>query len=201
MALIICSECGKKVSDSAKTCIHCGAPLSAEETAEKTAVPEKKEEKVPHPQPSDGMIRFKSLGKKKQEELVHTFWDEDPIAKRYQKKRCILNNLYFICGGFQFLPGLLFLAMHFLFKFKIQNEKMLVVSLMALSVCFVLFTLSLFVTRIIEKLTVDQKLKKYTYEKRFHIWAKTRNVDYYPVFAKSADKALFEQINIDTIKL
>ena len=44
MALIICSECGKKVSDSAKTCIHCGAPLSAEETAAKTAVPEKKEE-------------------------------------------------------------------------------------------------------------------------------------------------------------
>ena len=27
MALIKCSECGKNVSDKAKVCIHCGAPI------------------------------------------------------------------------------------------------------------------------------------------------------------------------------
>ena len=27
MALITCPECGKEVSDKAKTCIHCGSPL------------------------------------------------------------------------------------------------------------------------------------------------------------------------------
>lgn len=30
MALIKCPECGKEISDQAKTCIHCGAPLNVE---------------------------------------------------------------------------------------------------------------------------------------------------------------------------
>ena len=30
MALITCPDCGAQVSDRAKTCIHCGAPLIAE---------------------------------------------------------------------------------------------------------------------------------------------------------------------------
>ena len=33
MALIICPECGKEISDKAKCCIHCGYPL--EEAAQK----------------------------------------------------------------------------------------------------------------------------------------------------------------------
>ena len=31
MALIKCPECGKKVSDKANACIHCGYPLDEEE--------------------------------------------------------------------------------------------------------------------------------------------------------------------------
>lgn len=30
MALIKCPECGNEVSDQAKTCIHCGAPLNVQ---------------------------------------------------------------------------------------------------------------------------------------------------------------------------
>jgi len=201
MALIICNECGKKVSDSAKTCIHCGAPLTEKETIANTSIPEKKEEATGTAQAADEMVSFKSLGKKKQEELVHTFWEEDPIAKGYQKKRCILESIPFVCGGFIFLPTLLFFALPLLLKLKTQDEKMIIISLSAIGVCFVLLVLSLIVTSIIKKLTLDQKLKKYTYEKRFHLWAKTRNVDYYPVFAKESEKALFEQINVDTIRL
>ena len=33
MALIKCPECGKEVSDQAKTCIHCGAPLNVKNGA------------------------------------------------------------------------------------------------------------------------------------------------------------------------
>lgn len=31
MALIKCSECGKEISDKAKSCIHCGCPIEEEE--------------------------------------------------------------------------------------------------------------------------------------------------------------------------
>lgn len=32
MSLIMCSECGKEVSDKAKSCPHCGNPISSELT-------------------------------------------------------------------------------------------------------------------------------------------------------------------------
>lgn len=32
MALISCPECGNKVSDKSKTCVHCGSPLQAPES-------------------------------------------------------------------------------------------------------------------------------------------------------------------------
>lgn len=34
MALIKCCECGKEVSDKAKSCIHCGCPIEQEENVE-----------------------------------------------------------------------------------------------------------------------------------------------------------------------
>ena len=39
MALIICPECGKEISDKAKCCIHCGYPLE-EETQMQPELPE-----------------------------------------------------------------------------------------------------------------------------------------------------------------
>ena len=39
MALIICPECGKEISDKAKCCIHCGYPLE-EETQKQPELPE-----------------------------------------------------------------------------------------------------------------------------------------------------------------
>lgn len=31
MSLIICSECGKEISDKATVCIHCGCPIKKDE--------------------------------------------------------------------------------------------------------------------------------------------------------------------------
>ena len=53
MAIIKCPECGKEVSDKAKTCIHCGAPLVKENSSkvatnnEKPIDVVKKDEKKP----------------------------------------------------------------------------------------------------------------------------------------------------------
>ena len=39
MALVSCPECGSQVSDKAKTCIHCGAPLEEEKNIVKIKTP------------------------------------------------------------------------------------------------------------------------------------------------------------------
>lgn len=38
MAMINCPECGKEISDKAKTCIHCGCPIGEESGENKTTV-------------------------------------------------------------------------------------------------------------------------------------------------------------------
>lgn len=43
MALITCPDCGAQVSDRAKNCIHCGAPLIAEENVLKIKTPKNQE--------------------------------------------------------------------------------------------------------------------------------------------------------------
>ena len=43
MALIICPDCGGKVSDKAKACIHCGCPLEAPDFEAKIKMPVRKE--------------------------------------------------------------------------------------------------------------------------------------------------------------
>ncbi len=37
MALVNCPECGKEISDSAKSCPHCGYPLSEDNTEKKAS--------------------------------------------------------------------------------------------------------------------------------------------------------------------
>lgn len=47
MALIKCSECGKKFSDKAETCPHCGCPISVQKpTPQKIKVPMDKSTKA-----------------------------------------------------------------------------------------------------------------------------------------------------------
>jgi len=50
MALIKCSECGKEISDKAKVCINCGAPIEISIQPKETPEPASKQE-TPSPQP------------------------------------------------------------------------------------------------------------------------------------------------------
>ena len=213
MALIICQECGKKVSDTAANCIHCGAPIVVEKLPEATT-PVQNQQKTPTEGTSveiqsksasaveSEMTNFNSLGDKKQEELVHAFWEEDPIAKRYQKKRLIMDRLAQRFSGYAFLPIAFYLLIQFALKLPLQNGKMIIPLLGLFLVYYVLSTLKLLVFSIIKRLTVTSKPKRLAYEKRFATWVMEKHqIVYYPIFIHAKDKLMYEQINIDTFKL
>lgn len=113
MALIKCSECGKEISEKAKTCIHCGNPIYKEKT--------------------------KTMNKKKWEELTP---DEKRkiIAYRKFNKEWFDNTRYFtlvfaiiglIFGFFAFIsdkflltiPMLILLSLSYFFSFKKDKEQ------------------------------------------------------------------------------
>ena len=59
MALIKCSECGKEISDKAKTCIHCGNPIYKE----KVKTMDKKEWKELTPNEKAKVYAYRKLNK------------------------------------------------------------------------------------------------------------------------------------------
>lgn len=202
MALIICKNCGKKVSDTRDTCIHCGASLLAEEPVSPSSAPEKNvEETTTSVKASDNLVNFKSLGEAQQEELVHAFWEEDPIAKRFQTKKLILRKIseFGLC---LILPMFLVIILGTILKLKVQNMDTFFGVLSALLIIIAVLILKALTLFIIQKKTVKSKIKRYTYEKRFQTWAReTRQIAYYPVFIKEIDEQMYEQIDIDTFTL
>ena len=61
MALIKCSECGKKISDKASVCIHCGCPIEAQPAPESVQADVKVEQKKDKPK-GKGVILGLSIG-------------------------------------------------------------------------------------------------------------------------------------------
>ena len=66
MALIICHECGKKISDTSDICIHCGAPLNKGNAVETKEALNEKPENNKIEESSEQLPRFDLLKKEKQ---------------------------------------------------------------------------------------------------------------------------------------
>lgn len=67
MALIKCPDCGKMISDSAKTCIGCGRPMKKE------------------PLPDDPMLNDVLYGRMSSEEYIRRKCAEDSVKLSYEK--------------------------------------------------------------------------------------------------------------------
>ena len=148
------------------------------------------------------MINFDSLGKSQKEELVHEFWKEDKAAKRFQKRKLIMD---YLANGFDFflLVALgVFLIINLVFKLKAQDTEMFVIALLFLVFVYATLFLRSVLFSIIGKRIVNRKIKRLAYEKRFQAWARdTKQIAYFPVFIDKKDERMYEQINIATYKL
>ena len=204
MALIICKTCGNKISDTADACIHCGEPIQHDENLPSTSVPEVKivEAENTNTKPEARMsVNFNSLGKVQQEELVHAFWDADKTAMSYQRKKLLLDYLK---GGFIFLilPPTLAIIFMLIFHFKAQSPDLLIFVLASGPIGYLVYGLQTLIIKIIEKSTINKRIKRLTYEKRFQVWVRNeKQITYNPVFTGKYDQEIFEQIDIETYKL
>ena len=203
MALIICENCGKKVSDTAKNCIHCGASLLTKEVLpQPPAVEEMVEQKEQASEKLDNFVKFKNLEKKQQEALLKEFWKEDLPARKYQKKKTILEFFQYGILLYLLIPNLVAIVFLFVFRFQPQSTDGLLLIYSLFAAMMILQPILLLIFGIIMKLTVDSKVKTLAYKKRFQIWAKeTKQIVYKPTFENRVESQMFEQIDVKIHKL
>ena len=92
MALIECSRCGKKITDTAENCIHCGAPTHILDSDDKSTcindqcISENAGE-------SDCLPSYNSFGEDYKLELEREFLKSDVRAMKYRRRRA--ENIHF----------------------------------------------------------------------------------------------------------
>lgn len=104
MALIVCQECGKRISDTTKVCIHCGAPTwvsttddtkkeqNGQEKQHDIEACEKEKKQDTYKTAAEQSISatpkqiFQKLSLERQCELEREFWNVDKSAKKYRKR-------------------------------------------------------------------------------------------------------------------
>ena len=193
MALIICRNCGKKISDTAEICIHCGASIK-----EELKVETKSEEIFVKNQSEQTKTRnFEDLNDEVRKKMEREFLKSNSWANKY--KRTILQ-----------LPSIgklwiLYLALIFIFRETLSlfdiyisgpviNEQYFdlgllgAISLMIITLCLSFYSAGM---RIYLKATSA----KYVYLKKFQTWLKSeKNIDFIPTFKRKSQLEKFENI-------
>lgn len=199
MALIACKNCGKKISDTVETCIHCGTKTKEEEPAllsdEYCEVQENDE------QDTSKVIRdFTFYSADERISLEREFLNSDNWAKNYRRT-------------FEELPSYLRIVLLsfawsiFIMLFATTQElvveltfspgkEIFLFSIIAHSVLLVITIIATIVVRIKLKLTSA----KYIYMKKFQIWLyREKAIDYTPPLLKLKEKRIFDSIDLDSI--
>lgn len=177
MALIECPQCKKRISDSAKVCVHCGYDLAKARRLEQ----EKRE--------------FNRLPENEQQALQNEFYSQFPNYEKTQKsinKYNLISRIIYI-GWFIF--ALIFIILqiaHKAFKVDFQGD-----ALMALAIVdgIILFVLSFFLIPV-RILWRKYQRKFLTYIKGFQEWLLQVKQITYKVILDKKQMKIFESIDL-----
>ena len=196
MALIVCENCGKKISDTTEKCIHCGALLKTLENKaddvnrikEETA----KEEKT--------RVNYLTLSDSEQMRLEEEFWEYDKEAfewyvKMYQNRKP-LDIPFFL----ETLGGLLVgvpvgIILKAILSGSAREFAMFGLMVSSFAVFVGYFSMSF---GILFNSGAKKRRKQFIYQKRFQRWLKeNKDMDFMPTLWKKGDELLFESVDID----
>ena len=190
MALITCENCGKSVSDTKETCIHCGFPLQKVQLSQ---------ESIPESHQANENKKYDKLSKHEKETLVREFWDEDTESHKYQNKLYVWDELK-ECFTTHTIILLLALAVTSFIVHYIKNQSAFFMTIGMSLILGVVGFLGLVITFFQNK-KLNSKTRKLAQEKRFQQWlSSSKCIDYIPQFLNIKEQYLYEQINLDLFK-
>lgn len=201
MALINCSKCGKKVSDKAEKCIHCGATLKEE----KVELLKKEEKQVTKVENKKNVIKFFSLNRENQTRLEQEFISTDVKLMKFKRREIELvkfshlGNCFINFGFFCFLG--LSLIITFLLNGEIYRANIVSIGGILLLVSMGLGVL-IKIYNLISKIMIKTSSKKLIYLKKFEKWLKdNKEIEYSTVAMTSREKEIFEKIDLEITNL
>ena len=210
MALIVCKECGRKISDTSKQCIHCGSVLEIkhtddtiesnnstfEETVEKEAVND-------YDESADNVKDFASLSIIEKMQLEKEFAKSDKWVFKYIRRKtefgcCRRSFLWAFWTGIA-LRLILLLIMNAPLsdiEYYIVNPGFAELTIILLVVLFLLCFI-MFIYGIIGPIYFAITRKKYVYTKKLMNWLnEEKGVKYAPVFSEKKQRIL-DSIQLD----
>lgn len=197
MAIMICKNCGKKVSDTVEVCIHCGQNPK-EETIKKNEEASAKEIC------EEKKIEYYDLSEREQIRLEAEFAKQDKSAKKYLLDALELSSFmkplffypiltYIIGRGFTLLTELLGITLNT----DTNNETLSIITAVS-GIALVVFCACMFIYGLVKKIYNRITQAYLIYLKKFKIWLKkNKNIEFYPELKKSRQKAFFEAIDIE----
>lgn len=204
VAIVVCKKCGKNISDTVDTCIHCGALIS-ELTEDKNSNQESTENdfinnEIDENKEKGELIDYRLFDQDQRIELEKQFLQSDKRAMNYMRKN-IESVSYMRIFMWFFYPYLL----SHLFTEKILSfidapvyddilniigSLLLIILGMILMICFIY--------SVVHQTKIKFSNKKYYYMKKFQKWLKEeKNIDYYPPFVNIKEKEKFDKIDIN----
>ncbi|MBP3592672.1 MAG: zinc ribbon domain-containing protein [Clostridia bacterium] len=195
MALIICKNCGKKISDTAEVCIHCGISVN-----EEVSVEIKRDETSKNGQSTQAKTRqFEDLNDEVRTKLEREFLKSNNWASKYKKNELQLpaiGRLWILYLGFAFIYLEILSLFDIYVAGPIINEKYFDFGLLAV-LALMAITLCLFVYSIGMRIYLKSTSAKYIYLRKFQAWLKKeKNVDFIPTFKRKSQLAKFESVQI-----
>ena len=219
MALIICKCCGKKISDTVKTCIHCGAQLSDETNChlssdseeffpfddsdcESVSVNSDIDSATDDDNQTENkkkFVNFNTFDEKQKTLLEKEFLKTDKWAMKYRRNKEESEDYLDV-----FITGVFLLLIYVLctIKFKFYSitainpnlDKIALFLLIAAGAISGFAIIYFFVSKIIYAVSD----KKYIYIWKFQKWIREeKSIEYNPPFLSVKEKAKFIQINED----
>ena len=198
MALIECSKCGKMVSDTTDVCIHCGASIGANEEIKVAKTPEKEEKAI-------SKKDYKNFNDELKIKYEKEFLEENPNAKKYRRRGLEYKKLISLGETSAILGFLLIMAYRYLlnkhFDGVVYKENYAVIA-SAAAIFMIAFGILLVACAFIAKVIYNRTLKSYVYLKMFSRWLDEKHqVEYQPDFVTNNEKAIYEQIDLNSMRL
>ena len=199
MALIVCNNCGKKISDTTKQCIHCGAKTFLDIENQGAENEQNKAKKK--------LTEYYSLSYEEQQKLETEYLEIDKEAAAWFK----FGETRDMCTKFagRILTVLIVLGM--LIGFVSQGLSTLfdpndtAIMCLTIGLCgFLLVSGICFLTIIVGlaiKVVFFRQRKQFIYFRRFDLWLREKNIIFDIVFITDSQKNLYENLDIKTEKL
>ena len=198
MALIECSKCGKKVSDTTKVCIHCGADIGEKQEVKVDEKP-KTEENVSQKK------KYNSFNNEMKLKYEKEFLENNFGAKKYRRKGLEFKKIISLGETSAILGGLLIFGYRYLlnkvFDGVVYNENYGVIAAAA-AFLMIAFGCLMMICSVVARTIYNRTFKSYVYLKTFSKWLEDKyEIDYQPEFFTDKEKAIYEKIDLNVMKL